>query len=209
MPIRVAIVEDDTDLRLHFETIVHATRDFFLVSSFSNAEDYENSLNDIRDLDVVVMDINLPGKSGVECIAAQKEKRPAIQYLICTIFEDSDNLFNALCAGATGYILKSASAEEIEHAIRSIHAGGSPMTPQIARLVISSFPAKKSNAQLLAQLNKREREILHLLSEGYRYKEIADKLFLGVDTVRTYIRNIYSTLHVHSRTDALNKAFGK
>jgi DNA-binding NarL/FixJ family response regulator len=209
MFIRIAIVEDDNDLRLHFENIVNATQDFFLVNSFTNAEDFEQAMKSTKEIDVVMMDINLPGKTGIECIATQKEKAPAIQYLVCTIFEDSDNLFNALCAGATGYILKSASVKEIENAIRDIHAGGSPMTPQIARLVISSFPVKKSNHELLAQLNKREREILDLLAEGYRYKEIADKLFLGVDTVRTYIRNIYSTLQVHSRTDALNKAFGK
>jgi DNA-binding NarL/FixJ family response regulator len=209
MPIRIAIVEDDHDLRLHFENIVNATNDFVLVGSYSNAEDFEQAVKGIRDIDVVMMDINLPGMTGIECIAKQKVKRPKIQYLICTIFEDSENLFNALCAGSTGYILKSASTTEIEQAIRNIHAGGSPMTPQIARMVISSFPTKKSNAQLLAQLNKREREILDLLAEGYRYKEIADKLFLGVDTVRTYIRNIYSTLQVHSRTDALNKAFGR
>lgn len=209
MSIRIAIVEDDTDLRLHFENIVNATPDFFLVNSFSNAEDFERAMKTTREIDVVMMDINLPGKTGIECIAAQKEKNPGVQYLVCTIFEDSDNLFNAICAGATGYMLKSASAAEIVNAIRDIHAGGSPMTPQIARLVISSFPAKKTNEQLLAQLNKRERVILDLLAEGYRYKEIADKLFLGVDTVRTYIRNIYSTLQVHSRTDALNKAFGR
>jgi DNA-binding NarL/FixJ family response regulator len=209
MPIRIAIVEDDKDLRLHFTKIVNATSDFYLVSSFSNAEDFEQAFDGMQELDVVLMDINLPGKTGIECIALLKEKRPGTQYLICTIFEDSDNLFNALCAGATGYILKSASVLEIEQAIRDINSGGSPMTPQIARLVISSFPAKKSNAQLLAQLNKREREVLDLLAEGYRYKEIADKLFLGVDTVRTYIRNIYATLQVHSRTDALNKVFGK
>lgn len=209
MPLRIIIVEDDKDLRIHFEDIVNATKDFSLISSYSNAEDFVRAVNNLRDIDVVMMDINLPGITGIECIARQKSKRPEIQYLICTVFEDSDNLFNALCAGATGYILKSASNVEIEQAIRDINAGGSPMTPQIARMVISSFPARKSNIQLLEQLSKREREILDLLSEGYRYKEIADKLFLGVDTVRTYIRNIYSTLQVHSRTDAVNKAFGR
>jgi DNA-binding NarL/FixJ family response regulator len=114
-----------------------------------------------------------------------------------------------LCAGATGYILKVSSASDIERAIRDIHNGGSPMTPQIARLVINALPQRQENQDLLNQLNKREQEILHLLAEGYRYKEIADQLFLGVDTVRTYIRNIYSTLQVHSRTDAINKVFGK
>src|SRR5262245_45821060 len=131
MLIRVAIVEDDNDLRSHFEKIVNASEDFALAGCFSNAEDFEHSLNYSREIDVVMMDINLPGKTGIECIAKQKEKNPGIQYLICTIFEDSDNLFNALCAGATGYILKSAGIAEIQNAIRDIHAGGSPMSPQI------------------------------------------------------------------------------
>ena len=209
MSIRVAIVEDDNDLRQHFEKVVNDVPDFFLVKSFANAEDFELTLLNSDSIDVVLMDINLPGKSGIDCIAAQKGKLPAIQYLVCTIFEDSQNLFNALCSGATGYILKSASPADVENAIRDIHAGGSPMTPQIARMLINTFPARRTNADLLAKLNRREREILDMLAEGYRYKEIANQLFLGVDTVRTYIRNIYSTLQVHSRTDALNKVFGK
>lgn len=208
MPIRIAVIEDDLELRMHFTSIINEVKDFECVGAFNNAEDFEAKFSEINP-DVVMMDINLPGKSGIESIERCKPQKNEVQYLICTVFEDSDNLFKALLAGATGYILKISDIDIIEKAIRDIHAGGSPMSPQIARYVINALPSKKQNSSALESLTKREREILNLLSEGYRYKEIADKLFLGVDTVRTYIRNIYSTLQVHSRTDALNKAFGK
>lgn len=208
MSIRISIVEDDDELRQHFEAMVRSVSDFELIGTYSNAEDFEIGF-ETNTSDVVLIDINLPGISGIECIRRCKPKKPSIQFLICTIFEDSENLFNALCAGATGYILKISTASDIERGIRDINAGGSPMTPQIARLVINAVPGRQVNHPLLESFSNREKEVLQLLAEGYRYKEIADKLFLGVDTVRTYIRNIYSTLQVHSRTDALNKVFGK
>jgi DNA-binding NarL/FixJ family response regulator len=155
------------------------------------------------------MDINLPGMNGIQCIEMLKPKNPAIQYLVCTVFEDSIHLFNALCAGATGYILKSAGEEEIVRGVKDICAGGSPMSPQIARMVVTSFPIKKTDHDAVSGLSKRERELLELLAAGYRYKEIADKLFLSIETVRSYIRDIYSKLHVHSRTEALNKLYNR
>lgn len=208
MSIRISIVEDDNELRQHFESIIRSVAEFELLGSYSTAEDFERAFPSDSS-DVVLIDINLPGISGIECISQCKPKRPGVQFLVCTIFEDSENLFNALCAGATGYILKISSSSDIERAIRDIYAGGSPMTPQIARLVINAVPKRQSSNPLLDSFSNREKEVLQLLAEGYRYKEIADKLFLGVDTIRTYIRNIYSTLQVHSRTDALNKVFGK
>ena len=207
--LRVAIIEDDNELRKFMEETVNSCSDFFLDGSFSSAEDFKNNFYKLSELNVAVMDINLPGMSGIQCIEELKPKNPKVQYLICTVFEDSMNLFNALCAGATGYILKSAGEEEFIKAIEDISAGGSPMSPQIARMVVGSFPAKKSNLDLLNDLNKREREILDLLAAGFRYKEIADKLFLSIETVRTYIRDIYSKLHVHSRTDAVNKLYNR
>lgn len=207
-PIRVAIVEDDADLRTHFKVILEHVNDFNLVGVYANAEDFELAFEQIQP-QVVLMDINLPGKSGIQCIEKLKPAAPHVQFLICTIFEDSTNLFNALCAGATGYILKISASQDMEKAVRDIFQGGSPMSPQIARYVIEAFPHKRQNQALLDQLSTREKEILMLLADGYRYKEIADQLHLGVDTIRTYIRNIYSTLQVHSRTDAINKAFGK
>jgi len=207
--LRVAIVEDDPELRTFMEETVNACTDFILEGSFSSAEDFKKNFHKLSELNVAVMDINLPGMSGIQCIEELKPKNPKVQYLICTVFEDSMNLFNALCAGATGYILKSASEEDFIKAIKDIHAGGSPMSPQIARMVVGSFPQKKSNRDLLNDLNKREREILDLLAAGFRYKEIADKLFLSIETVRSYIRDIYSKLQVHSRTDAVNKLYNR
>jgi len=207
--IRIAIVEDDYELRKFMEETIGTCSDFSLLESFSNAEDFRRAFTRLKDLNVVVMDINLPGISGIQCIEELKPRNPKIQYLVCTIFEDSINLFNALCAGATGYILKSAGEEEIIHAIKEINSGGSPMSPQIARMVVSSFPQKKTDADLLSQLTKREREILELLAAGYQYKEIGDRLSLSTETVRTYIRDIYSKLHVHRRADAVNKLFDR
>jgi DNA-binding NarL/FixJ family response regulator len=203
--IKVAIVEDDDELRKFMEETVISCDDFFIEGSFSTAEDFKKEFHRLSDLNVVVMDINLPGMSGIQCIGELKSKNPKVQYLVCTVFEDSMNLFNALCAGATGYILKSAGEEEIINAVKEINTGGSPMSPQIARMVVTSFPQKKTNADLLSQLTKREKELLDLLAAGYQYKEIADKLFLSIQTVRSYIRDIYSKLHVHRRTDAVNK----
>jgi DNA-binding NarL/FixJ family response regulator len=205
--IRVAIIEDDNELRKFMEETINACDEFFMEGSFQNAEDFKKEFYRLSDLNVAIMDINLPGMSGIQCIEELKQKNPKIQYLVCTVFEDSMNLFNALCAGATGYILKSAGEREIINAVKEINTGGSPMSPQIARMVVSSFPQKKTNADLLTQLTKREKEILDLLAAGYQYKEIADKLFLSIQTVRSYIRDIYSKLHVHRRVDAVNKLF--
>jgi DNA-binding NarL/FixJ family response regulator len=205
--IHVAIVEDDADLREAFQLAIEANADFDLVGVYGDAESFVKSFPSILLLDVVLMDINLPGITGIQCIESLKPKREEVQYLVCTIFEDNENLFNALCAGATGYILKSAREEELYRAIREINGGGSPMSPQIARMLVRAVPKKKTNQTLLDLLTPREREILDLLAAGYRYKEISEKLFLGIETVRTYIRNIYSKLQVHSRTDAVNKLF--
>ena len=207
--ISIAIIEDDNDLRKYLESAVQNCDDFTLAGSFPDAEQFKKNFHRLQDLNVAVMDINLPGITGIQCIEELKPKNENINYLVCTVFEDSSHLFNALCAGATGYVLKSASESEIILAIKDIHAGGSPMSPQIARMVVSSFPVKKSNSELLGELTKREREILDLLAAGFRYKEIAAKLFLSIETVRSYIRDIYSKLHVHSRTDALNKLYNK
>ena len=189
--------------------IVEGEGDLEFKGAYSSAEEFRARQGGLEGLDVVLMDINLPGMSGIECIAEAKPKRPEVQYLVCTIFEDNANLFNALCAGATGYLLKSASAEEVVRSIHGIHEGGSPMSLPIARMVVESVPRKKANEGLLESLTKRERELLDLLAEGYRYKEISDKLQLSIETVRTYIRAIYTKLQVHSRTDALNKVFAR
>ncbi len=207
MPIRVAIVEDDPELRVSIGHVVQEQGDMHLVSSSSSAEEFRSRPEGLEGIDVVLMDIDLPGITGIECITEAKPKRPEVQYLICSIFEDNASLFNALCAGATGYLLKSATAAEIVRSIHEIQRGGSPMSLSIARMVVDSIPRKKADSELLESLTKRERELLDLLAEGYLYKEIGDRLSLSIETVRTYIRAIYTKLQVHSRTDALNKLY--
>lgn len=187
------------------EETVHASGELYLLGSYSTGEKLIEDSEALKFSNVVVMDINLPGKSGIQCIEELKPVNPNIQFLVCTVFEDSMNLFNALCAGATGYILKSADEMEFVKAIKEIHVGGSPMSPQIARMVVSMFPQKKSNSEIINNLTKRERDILDLLAAGLMYKEIAGRLFLSVETVRSYIRDIYSKLHVHSRMEAIKR----
>ena len=209
MAIRTAIIEDDTDMRHAFERAISAEGDLDLKGSYASVEAFMARPEGLDGLDVVLTDIHLPGLSGIQCIAKYKPKRPNLQFLVITVFEDNANLFNALCAGATGYLLKSASPAEIAQAIRDIHAGGSPMSLAIARMVVASVQQKKVNTALLNSLTKREHELVQLLAEGYRYKEIADKLDLSIETVRTYIRAVYNKLQVHSRTEALNKLYDR
>lgn len=209
MAIRTAIIEDDADMRHAFERAIHEAGDLVLKGSYANAEAFLARPEGLDGLDVVLSDINLPGLSGIQVVAQCKPKRPQLQFLMITVFEDNTNLFSALCAGATGYLLKTATPAEIAQAVRDIHAGGSPMSLAIARMVVANVQQKKANAQLIESLTPREHELVHLLADGYRYKEIADKLLLSVETVRSYIRAIYSKLQVHSRTEALNKVFDR
>ncbi|MCC6576762.1 MAG: response regulator transcription factor [Flavobacteriales bacterium] len=207
MAIRVAIIEDDRDMRQAFEQAVQAEGDLDLSGSYPSSEAFLGRPEGLDGLDVVLSDLHLPGQSGIQCIAQCKPRRPNVQWLVITIFEDNANLFNALMAGATGYLLKTASPKEIAQAIRDIHAGGSPMSLAIARMVVASVQQKQVNAALVESLTAREHELVQLLAEGYRYKEIADKLQLSIETVRTYIRGIYGKLQVHSRTEAINRLY--
>ena len=158
--------------------------------------------------DVAVVDINLPGMSGIELVARLREVCPKVLCLILTTYEDSIRIFDALKAGASGYLLKRAPADEIVRAIVQVHSGGSPMSPQIARQVVSFFHNRPVCGDL-ETLSEREREVLQCLAEGSMYKEIAHRLSISVDTVRTHVRKIYEKLHVHSRTDAVLKYLGK
>lgn len=204
--IQVAIVEDIDDIRKGLAMIINTSEGAECKHTFANAEKAFDVLN-VQPVDVVLVDINLPGgMNGIELVKKLKPLHPGMQFMMCTVYEDNDMVFKALKVGATGYILKKTQPEKLIDAIKEINGGGSPMSAQIARKVISSFqkPALNDAAQLLT---KRELELLDLLSQGFRYKEIADKLFLSIDTIRTHIRNIYRKLEVQCRAEALNKIY--
>ena len=206
MPINIVIIEDNHTIRNSLVEILEAETEFKLTGIYSNAENFVSEFETLA-VNVVLMDINLPGMSGIECIKLLKPRRPEVQFMMCTVFEDNDKIFDSLCAGATGYMLKNTPPAKFFEAIRDIHSGSSPMSGLIARKVAGSFysqPTKSTGAEVLTS---REREILEYVSKGLRHKEISDKLFISHETVRTHIRNIYEKLHVKNRTEALNKVF--
>lgn len=206
--INVAIVEDDNEIRNSMAELLSGTDDLFCVGTYYKAEELIKQFKTLN-VDVVLMDITLPGMTGIQCVSILKSQRPEVQFLMCTSHEEAEKTFDSLCAGATGYLVKNSSPDQLFDAIRNIHLGGSPMSAQIARLVVNSFPDKNKNARLLETFTTREQEILHALAKGYQYKEIADKLFISIETVRTYLRKIYDKLQVHSKVEALNKVFPK
>lgn len=203
-PIKIAIVDDDEGIRTSLAALIKRAANFRLLGDYPDAE---TALKEIpqRVPDVVLMDINLPGMKGYDCVRQLKEQLPQVQFLMLTVYEDSDSLFKSLKAGASGYLLKRTASERLLDAIRDVHAGGSPLSPQLARRVVMFFnqPAKESAA--LAQLTPGEREFLDQLAKGYAYKEIADRMKISIDTVRSYVRTVYEKLHVHSRTEAVVK----
>ena len=204
--IKVAIVEDIDDIRKGLAMIINSSDDTECKHTFSNAEKAFEVLS-VQPVDVVLVDINLPGgMNGIELVHRLKPIHPDMQFMMCTVYEDSELVFKALKVGATGYILKNTQPAKMLDAIREIHSGGSPMSAQIARTVILTFhkPAVNDTTHLLT---RREVELLDLLAQGFRYKEIADKLSLSIDTIRTHIRNIYRKLEVQSRAEALNKIY--
>jgi DNA-binding NarL/FixJ family response regulator len=204
--IKVIIVEDDREMRAGLESIVRSHPALDCVAVCLSGEEALNTIQD-KIPDIVLMDIHLPGISGIECVRRLKPLLSSTQFMMCTVFEDNENVFDSLCAGASGYLLKNSPPSKITSAIVDLYHGGSPMSSTIARKVIQTFqPTVQQNADM-ENLTKREREMLDLLAKGYRYKEIADQLCISFETVRTHIHNIYEKLHVQSRTEALNKAF--
>jgi DNA-binding NarL/FixJ family response regulator len=204
MPITVSIVEDNDQLRGTLARVISRAEGFRCVSHYGSAEAALASLlNDAPE--VVLMDINLPGMNGVECVRQLKGLAPQIQVVMLTVYEDTDNIFNALAAGASGYLLKRTKSAELLEAIREVHRGGSPMTTHIARLVTQSFQRTAATAAPTENLSQREQEVLDCLSKGFLYKEIADKLGISYETVHTYIRRIYEKLQVRTRTEAVAK----
>jgi DNA-binding NarL/FixJ family response regulator len=204
--IKVVIVEDDKEMRDGLEAIVRFHSGIECLASYPSAEEaLANISSNIPD--IVLMDIHLPGISGIECVKRLMPVLPHTQFMMCTVYEDNENVFDSLCAGATGYLLKNNPPGKITDAIIDLYHGGSPMSSVIARKVIKAFQPVPQQSKEVENLTKREREMLDLLAKGYRYKEIADKLFISFETVRTHIHNIYEKLHVQSRTEAVNKVF--
>ena len=203
MPITVSIVEDNDKLRGTLARVLNRAGDFNCVSQHPSAEDALKELPGIKP-DVVLMDINLPGMNGVECVRQLKPLLPETQVMMLTVYEDTENIFNALAAGANGYMLKRTSSKELIEAIHEVKRGGSPMTMHIARKVVQSFQ-KAAPAQATENLSEREQQVLDLLSQGLIYKEISDKLGIGYETVHTYIRRVYEKLQVRTRTEAVAK----
>lgn len=203
-PILVAIVDDDEELRSNVRDYLSRFPEFKLVSDYGSAE---LAIADMprRRAEVVLMDINLPEMDGVNCVKRLKELMPQTQFMMLTVYEDNDQLFRSLQAGASGYLLKRASPSDIAQAVRDLHAGGSPMTPQIARRVVQHYQQAPASADEFGALTEHQRAFLDQLAQGYRYKEIAENLGISMDTVRSYVRRIYEKLHVHSRTEAVVK----
>ncbi len=202
---KISVVEDDPKAREILVGWVNRAEGLRCVSDHGSAEDALAAIPGCKP-QVVLMDINLPGINGVECGRRLKAKLPETQFLMLTVYEDSDHIFQALQAGATGYLLKRTPRAELMAALRDVHAGGSPMTTNIARKVVKvvkAFHQVAPPAPVATELSPRENEVLHLLAQGYLYKEIADALNVAVPTVNTYIRRIYEKLHVRTRTEAV------
>lgn len=203
MLISVSIVEDDDSLRGIYAKWLSRDKDFRLVGQHCDGQAALAALP-VEQPDVVLMDINLPHVNGVECVRQLKVQFPKMQFVMVTVYEDPDRIFDALAAGATGYLLKQTPREELLAALRDVYRGGSPMSSGIARKVVQCFqsPTPAGPGSELQQLSQREEEVLHLLARGYLYKEISEALHLSDHTVDTYLRRIYEKLHVHSRSQA-------
>jgi DNA-binding NarL/FixJ family response regulator len=203
--IAVAIVEDDVPAREILAGWIRNTDGFRCAGEFDDAETALAKLPHEKP-SVVLFDINLPGMNGIECVRKLKPRLPDTQFVMVTVYEDANHIFNALSAGASGYLLKQTRRHELIDALKDVHAGGSPMSSQIARKVVQNFYRNETQTDgEPVELSPREREVLELLARGYLYKEIAEMLQIGVQTVNTYIRRIYEKLHVRSRAQAVAK----
>ena len=208
MPITVSIVEDHAPTRENLSQLINRTPEFRCVSEHANAEDAIEKMPNFKP-NVVLMDINLPGISGVEAVRQLKMLLPQTQFIMSTVYKDCDAIFSALLAGANGYLLKQTPPKELLAALREVCAGGTPMTSQIARKIVEEFRKDRTPASEAEGLTAREQEVLELLAQGCLYKEIADTLLITYRTVSTHIQHIYEKLHVHSRGQAVAKHRGQ
>ncbi|MCO5237357.1 MAG: response regulator transcription factor [Chitinophagaceae bacterium] len=206
--ISVCIVEDNDDIRQALEQIIMMAEGYRFLGAFANGESAIEGLPKLQP-DVVLMDINLGGKSGIDCVRELKPVYPEILFMMCTVYEEDEKIFEALAAGANGYILKKTAPGKLLEAIRELAEGGAPMSSQIARKVVAAFQEKNTPAGLLDNLSNREHEILELLAKGMLYKEISTRLGIAQETVRKHVYHIYEKLHVNNRVEAVNKYFGR
>jgi DNA-binding NarL/FixJ family response regulator len=207
MPIKVSIVEDLTEVREGLVELVSSDKELSMIGSFEDAESAVDKLPKLQ-ADIVIMDINLPGMSGIDCIRGVKAKCPDTQFMMFTVYENDEKVLQALQAGATGYLLKRTEPQRILESIKELNQGGSPMSSNIARKVLNIFLHEKKITKK-ESLSDRENEVLKLLADGLLYKEIAERLFISHGTVRQHIHNIYEKLHVQNRTEAVNKYFDR
>lgn len=206
-PITVVLVEDDVRIRSSLERIIRRDAGIRLLGGFPNAEEALIRIPELRPR-VVVLDINLPGMDGIECVKQLCRLLPRVQILMLTVHEDSESIFHSISAGANGYLIKPPRAVELLAAIRDIHAGGAPMTSAIARRVVQSFSRPPVSPAVVESLTPRELEVLDLLVKGLAYKEVADRLNVSYSMVHRHIERIYAKLHVHSQSQAVAKYLG-
>ena len=202
--IKVGIVEDNSALQLSLVQLFNKTQGMQCVASLSNLLNVLSEFKKAKP-DVVLMDIGLPGISGIEGVRTVKSNFETVHVLMFTVFEDDEKIFDAIRAGASGYLLKKTPPEEIVEAVKELYEGGAPMSPSIARKVIQAFQSQPSSAMTDYQLTGREKEILYSLVDGLSYKKIAEKYFISISTIRTHISNIYQKLHVNSKSQAVAK----
>jgi DNA-binding NarL/FixJ family response regulator len=206
MEIKVAIFEDSKALRESLVKLVNSTGDMFCTGAFADANKLLRNMQSANP-DVVLMDINMPGTSGIEAVLIIKEKFPNVQILMQTVFEENDKIFAALCAGASGYMLKKTPPQKMIEAIHETYNGGAPMTPSIAVKVLQMFRHQSaSTTNEFIDLSEREKEILGWLVKGKSYNAIGETCFVSIDTVKTHVKHIYEKLHVHSKSEAVAKA---
>lgn len=200
----IAIIEDDPGVRQYLAEQIRLHIDVDRLDEFAEAETAINRLS-ADPVEIALFDVQLPGMNGIECMRKLKIIHPRMQMMVLTVYDNADTIFDALKAGASSYILKNTAPEKIMEAIQDLHSGGSPISSQIARKVIEAFRLRENRNEYFQTLSRREQEILEQLSKGFHYKEIADKLCIGFETVRSHIRHIYEKLHVNGRVDALKK----
>lgn len=205
MPVRILLYDDNEAIRESLEAMISEEPDFETVATMANAETVETDIHELKP-DVVLMDIDMPGVNGVEAVKKLRKINPVLPIIMLTVFDDNENIFNAICAGASGYILKRYASIEIPDAIRTVLTGGAPMTGSVAKKVLTMVPRAHSSTEEKNDLTERETAILQFLVNGYSYKMIAGELKISLDTVRFHIKKIYDKLHVHSATEAVSKA---